>query len=186
MLCVPCANLFEFSAVRNAAGSLHAEAVDGQGNSNDAGDAQGNGARLNHEVANAQVAMALEERGIDFDPVLTRVFGVCFAAADARSAFDAPGAAVVVAHDTAVRLGLRTAATQREQAVAQGFFLRAEFIDEFAVFKVTATLAVVMNGLAEDLLGLAFRIEPQAPCRAAARRSARRTAIRGSEGSRGY
>lgn len=104
--------------------------------------------------------MTFEERSVDLDPVLPGVLGVRLAATDAGSAcFDAPAATMVVTHDAAVRLGLRTAAAQRIEAVALGFFGRTELIDELAVFKVAAALAVVMDGLTENLSGLVFRIE---------------------------
>ena len=151
MLGVPSAHLLEIGALGNAAGGLHAEAVNHQSGGDDTGHAERDGAGLNHEVADTQVAMALVERSVDLDPVLTRILGVGLAATDAGGAcLDAPAATMVVANDAAVGLGLRTAATQRIEAVALGLFRRTELIDELAILEVAATLAVVMHGLAEE------------------------------------
>ena len=62
MLSVPSALLLELGAIRHAAGGLHAEAMDDQGDSFDAENGSGNGARLELEVADVQIAMTLEER----------------------------------------------------------------------------------------------------------------------------
>ena len=104
--------------------------------------------------------MTLVERGVDLDPVVARIVRVGFAAAKARrTSLDTPAAAVVPKSDAAVRLGLRALAAERVQAVAERLFLAAELVDELAVLEVTATLAVVMNRLTEDALGLAFGVE---------------------------
>ena len=63
---------------------------------------------------------------------------------------------MVVAHDAAVRVCLRSTATDRIQAIALLFLFGAELVDELAVLEMTAALAVVMDGLAEDQLRLVF------------------------------
>ena len=61
---------------------------------------------------------------------------------------------MVPTNNTAVCLGLRTAAAHGIQTVALCLFFGAECVNEFAILEVTATSAVVMNGLVEDDLGL--------------------------------
>ena len=101
--------------------------------------------------------MTLVERRVDLHPVLGRIVRVGFAATDARgTGLDAPGTTVIPERDTAVRIGLRSAATQSIEAITLGFLCRTELADELAVLEMTATLAIVMDGLPEDLLRLAL------------------------------
>ena len=66
---------------------------------------------------------------------------------------------MVIANNAAVGLGLRTTAAQRVQAVALSLFGRTELVNEFAVLEVATTLAIVVNGLAEDLRGFVLGVE---------------------------
>ena len=155
MLHIPLAFLLERSTTIGTTSLLHTEAMDNESSSKDARDGPSDSFRLEHSAADAQIAEACTERRVGLDPVLAWVVRVSYAAADARTAgLDAPGTTTVPTHDTAVRLGLRTTATHGIQAVAHCLFRSAECINEFAILEVTATLAVVMDGLIEDDLRL--------------------------------
>ena len=133
MLHIPLAFFLERSTTIGTTSLLHAEAMDNESSSEDARDGPSDSFRLEHSAADAQIAEACTERCVGLDPVLAWIVRVSYAATDARTAgLDAPGTTTVPAHDTAVRLGLRTTATHRIQAVAHCLFRSAECINEFS------------------------------------------------------
>ena len=157
MLSIPLTDLLKISATVGAASLLHAEAMNGKRGSGQNGDTASDSSRLECDAADTKVAMTLVERRVDLYPILARIIGICLTAPDARrTSLHAPRATMVPKRHAAVGIGLRTAATHSIKAIALRLFFGTELANEFAVLEMTATLAVVMDGLAEDLLRLAI------------------------------
>lgn len=129
----------EIGAAVHAAGELHAHAVHHERGDDEARAGQRRHGRLEVEIAQGDIAMALEERGVLVDPVALRVHRIHHAAADAgRARLDAPRDGAVPARDGTRRERLGSAAAERVQAVALLLLHAAEPVDEFAVLEMTA------------------------------------------------
>ena len=86
-----------------AAGGLHADAVDDERCGDDAGDGECNRRRLDAQAADVDVLHAVQERGIEVDPVALGDVRIARCAADAGSTcVDAPAHAAVPADGAAV------------------------------------------------------------------------------------
>jgi len=128
-------------------------------------DDRADGRRLDAaDARETDVVGAGEERSACVDPVTGAALdGVGGAAADAGGAgLDAPADRLVPADERAVRVGLRALAADLVEAEAcslVGGLGRRTELHELAVLEVTATRAVVVDGLTEDELRTTLRVE---------------------------